>query len=254
MVKLLTLLVALLIASPSFAVVDPVGRWTFDEGTGTTAADSGSGGNNGTLLGSAGWGAGNVGAFALSTNGTTGNVVDVGDPGSGNLDFGTGSFSFSLWFKTSDTTNTKLLLTKRFSGSCISGDEGYYFIMDSGGQFFTSVCDGTTGFTTSTAWTGKSDNAWHHAVVIIDRGANLLKLYGDNVLIGSNTDITGLGSLSNTRSLIIGGSNFNEQVFNGLIDDVRIYNRVLTVGEIGDMFNQTEGTVTKRTIGPIVVW
>jgi hypothetical protein len=41
----------------------------FDEGTGTTAADSSGNNNNATLLGKAGWTTGIVGPFALSLPG-----------------------------------------------------------------------------------------------------------------------------------------------------------------------------------------
>ena len=251
--KYLVTILFLLFTVPATATVDPVSWWKFDAGTGTSAADSGTGANTGTLQGSATWGTGNVGAYALSTDGAGGNYVTVGDPGSGNLDFGTSSFSFSLWFKTSDNTSVALLLNKRFSGSCGSGDEGYYFIMASGGQFFASICGTATGaMDTDKTWTGKSDGAWHHAVVIVDRGNNLLKLYGDNVLIGSNTDITGAGTVSNTTGLSIAGDAFGTAIFNGLIDDVRIYNRVVTVAEIAAMYNQTESASARRAMSPMI--
>ena len=47
----------------------PVAHWAFDEGSGTTAADS-AGAHPATLLGGAGWTPGIRGASALATNGT----------------------------------------------------------------------------------------------------------------------------------------------------------------------------------------
>ena len=235
-------LLLLLWASPGWAVVDPVSWWTFNEGSGTTATDTGSGGNTGTLEASATWGTGNIGSYALSLDGTNGNYVLVGDPGSGNLDFGTSDFSISLWFKTSDTTNTEMLVNKRFSGSCEPAlDEGYYIIMDPGGDFFGAICDGGTVNKGTAVWAGKADGAWHHLVMLVDTTNDVLQLYGDGVQVGSDTDITGYGSLSNNQGLAIGSDNFATAVFNGLIDDVRIYNRVITPTEITDMYNQTEG-------------
>lgn len=248
------ILAILLFASPVWGVVDPVGWWKFDAGSGTSAIDSGSGGHNGTLENSATWSSpGQVGASSLSTNGTNGNTVSVGD--FSNLDFPTGNFSISLWFKTSDETITRFLLNKRYSGSCIpSLDEGYYVLIDGAAGIITSLCDSNGVSYGSAAWTGQANGSWHHYVVLVDTANNLLKAYGDNALIGSNTDITGHSSLATSTGLTIAGSTFQEAVWNGQIDDVRIYNRVITTTEIGNIYNQTEGTVTKRSIGSIVVW
>jgi hypothetical protein len=48
----------------------PVAHWAFDEGSGTTAADS-AGGHTATLVGGATWGQPIKGASALATNGTS---------------------------------------------------------------------------------------------------------------------------------------------------------------------------------------
>ncbi|UCE46458.1 MAG: hypothetical protein JSW47_12645, partial [Phycisphaerales bacterium] len=55
----LILLLSLMLASPAEAEL--VGWWKFDEGSGTTAADSSGKGNDGTLGGSASWDVGNFG-------------------------------------------------------------------------------------------------------------------------------------------------------------------------------------------------
>ena len=60
------LLASLVLASAAQA--DLVGWWRLDDGAGTTAADSSSGGNDGTFVGSPQWTAGKVGG-ALSFDG-----------------------------------------------------------------------------------------------------------------------------------------------------------------------------------------
>jgi hypothetical protein len=55
-------------AAPAAAAPPPVAHWTFNEGTGATAADS-AGSHPATLLGGAGWTAGIQGPFALDTGG-----------------------------------------------------------------------------------------------------------------------------------------------------------------------------------------
>ena len=51
-----------------------VGYWNFDEGTGTTAADSSGSGNNGTLVNGSTWTAGKVGNGALQFDGVDDSV------------------------------------------------------------------------------------------------------------------------------------------------------------------------------------
>lgn len=67
---------AMLFPTPDLCAA-PVGSWTFDETTGTTAADSSGNGLNFTLFGSPSWTAGQSNG-ALAFNGTTtyGRVAD----------------------------------------------------------------------------------------------------------------------------------------------------------------------------------
>lgn len=71
----------------------PVAHWAFDEGSGTTAADS-AGAHPATLLGGAGWTPGIRTASALATNGTSA----YADAGAAPVDV-THSFSVSAWVR-----------------------------------------------------------------------------------------------------------------------------------------------------------
>ncbi|MDP2672103.1 MAG: LamG-like jellyroll fold domain-containing protein [Candidatus Daviesbacteria bacterium] len=46
-----------------------------------------------------------------------------------------------------------------------------------------------------------------------------------------------IGSLSNPSKAFEIGRSFNPYYFNGSIDDVRIYNRALSAGEVTNLFN-----------------
>ncbi|MHC4158358.1 MAG: LamG domain-containing protein, partial [Planctomycetota bacterium] len=98
--------------------------WKFDEGSGTTVYDS-AGSNHGTIHG-AQWTTGQVGG-ALSFDGNE-DYVKVIDPADGSLDFGTGNFTISLWFKTTDAEGE--LVDK--SGGDGGRSKGYF------------ICIGTT--------------------------------------------------------------------------------------------------------------
>jgi len=89
------------------------------------------------------------------------------------------------------------------------------------------------------AWHGLESNSaivvgqWYYVVGTIDASYNA-KLYVNGVL---QTDTENVGSLYNaTDQLRIGAYDGTQQRTNGLIDEVRIYNRVLSVGEIMDLY------------------
>jgi hypothetical protein len=67
-----------------------VTKWSFDEGSGTTASDS-VGGNNGTLTGGPSWATGKVGG-AISLSGAGNQYISLP-----NLSLGTNPFTVSAW-------------------------------------------------------------------------------------------------------------------------------------------------------------
>jgi hypothetical protein len=86
-------------------------------------------------------------------------------------------------------------------------------------------------------------NDWHFVVGMLDRTTNMLKLYVDGIEV--NSIPSNLGSLSdgNINIPLSIGRFFrtgwgSPHYYRGVIDDVRIYNRVLTESEIQTLYNQ----------------
>jgi Concanavalin A-like lectin/glucanases superfamily len=80
-----------------------------------------------------------------------------------------------------------------------------------------------------------STNTWHHIAVVLGAGATYTgTLYIDKAVAGRNTAMTLRPStLGNTPNNWIGRSPFpNDPLFDGLIDDFRIYSRELGAAEI----------------------
>jgi len=78
-------------------------------------------------------------------------------------------------------------------------------------------------------------NNWHHIVATYD--GNTLKLYWDGkVKISQKTQ----GSFNSNIPVGIGGalSHINEEFFHGIIDNIRIYNRALTISEVEELFSE----------------
>jgi hypothetical protein len=67
----------------------------------------------------------------------------------------------------------------------------------------------------------------------LDRNTNLLSLYINGVLYAT-TSFSGLGSVGQSQPLAIAGNGYT---LNGLIDDVRVYNRALSAAEISNIYS-----------------
>ena len=111
--------------------------------------------------------------------------------------------------------------------------------------------DGTTwhGTATGLSYAGMG---WHHFVYVMDDTNNLQKVYVDGVEKGSTTytqsiSYTGMGTNTFIGRHGNGGGNTD---LNGVVDDVRVYNRVLSAQEIQDLYDTftLSGTITLNMV------
>ena len=72
-------------------------------------------------------------------------------------------------------------------------------------------------------------NTWYYLAASYD--GETLRTYKDGVLISSNTAPSGPPD-SEAASLKLGRHTLNSRFFNGTVDEVRIYNRALSLEEI----------------------
>ncbi len=197
-----------------------VGLWKLDEMSGTIAADSSGNGNDGTLQGDPQWVEGMLdGALDLDGNG---DYVDCGNDAVFDI---TEQVTLAAWVKTRDMGNGEdnPWVGKGDTAYALKGFRTGYDV-----EFFTY--DG--------AWhsahyaTDESFNdEWHHVAGTYD--GSTLMIYVDGVL-GSGATLAYAGSISSvTYNINIGrNSQQTSRHYEGLIDDVRIYNRALTDAEI----------------------
>ena len=88
-----------------------------------------------------------------------------------------------------------------------------------------------------------TDNQWHHVVVL--RQGTTARFYIDGIEVGNRVQVDGDALIVDPGGLIIGqdqdsvGGTFEtKQSWAGEIDNLRIYDRALTTGEIGSLFNE----------------
>ncbi len=201
-----------------------VAAYSFDAGSGTTAADSSGRNNNGTLANAAWTPSGKFGA-ALTFNGTSSQVT-VADNASLDL---TNAMTLSAWVNpTANSAAWRTLILKENTSNLV------YALYSSGDTPSPEGMRVAGGATRSAVGTGSLPlNSWTHLAATYD-GANL-RLYVNGVL-ASTTAAT--GNMANSAgALRIGGNAIWGEYFAGRIDEVRIFNRALPATEVATMMN-----------------
>jgi uncharacterized repeat protein (TIGR01451 family) len=205
-----------------------VAAYTFNEGVGTTVADS-SGNNNTGTISAATWTATGKYGNALVFNGT-GALVTV--PNAASLQLTTG-VTLEAWVNPSVVTAAWRDVI--YKGS--NGADNYYLEATTPIGGGAPGAGGTFGEIYGTA--ALPVNTWTHLAVTYDRVVQ--RLYVNGVQVSS---VAATGAIStSTNPLQIGGDSIYGQFFQGMIDEVRIYNRALSPSEIAADMATPIGTV-----------
>jgi hypothetical protein len=213
-----------------------IGQWMFDDGSGTTAADTSGHNYNGTLVNNPVWTTGKFGG-ALQFNGT--NRVTV--PDNDTFSFGNGStdqpFSIAMWVHFDNTSPGNLI------GHFLAplNREWRFGRLDSSSLFLILFDENTKGQIARSVSQSFSTGVWYHLAVTYDgsRSGNGVQFYIDGVARaqGGNSDTPGYAAMRNTPApLEIAGLNGGGS-FAGKLDDVRLYNRALLPSEVMDVYN-----------------
>ena len=215
-----------------------VGQWNFDEGSGQSAADSSGNGNNGTLGSTAGadaddptWACVN-GGYALNFDGTD-DLVNAGSAAS--LD-DLGPITISAWIKP-DVAGTNALM--HVMSKSDTGSGRWMMEIDNTGENdaleFNKDFDSTDVFRVSSDSTIAYD-VWQHVAATWDGSGTAanIHLYKNGLETSYQTTNNGSATPLTDAALpfVIGNRGDGTDPFYGLIDDVRVYNSVLSSGEI----------------------
>ena len=216
--------------------VDAANSKSYDGSAGGTTWTDLVGGNDGTLTNmdtnpaSGGYSYDSANGGSVSFDGVDDYVRLLGSSNKQVFSFST-SATFSAWVY--PVANDNMILVKRNNGLGweiqldSSGLISWYF--NSSGGIFFDTNDGTA----------VSLNTWNNIVVVLDRNTNVVSRYLNSNATGTNTNVSGLTSLSdNTTDVSIGGRYArNDKYFGGKISNVQIYNRALSSAEILQNYN-----------------
>jgi hypothetical protein len=203
-----------------------VGHWTLDEGTGTTAADA-VGGADLTLRNGATWVDGPTPGAKAALHLSGDQFADTAKtvvPTRGT------NFSVSAWVKldsadgafqtvVSEDGDTNSAFFLQYSGA----DQRWAFSFVGARALATDLGRPTVG-------------RWYHLVGVRDTTTSTLKVYVDGALAGT-TSVLATPDVA-TGVLAVGRGRFGGKpvdFLNGSVDDVRVFDRALSAGEVSDL-------------------
>ncbi|MFZ1993719.1 MAG: LamG-like jellyroll fold domain-containing protein [Solirubrobacteraceae bacterium] len=240
---------SLAVASPAQAAPATLtGHWTFDEGSGTTAADSSGANNPLTLQNGASWGPGVVGPHSLAVSTpsrqyaqSAGPVIDT-----------TQSFTVSAWVYLTSTAGYQTFVSQ--DGTQISG----FFLQlraDTGRFAFTRPAYDSPkalGIVASAPNIIPQPNEWYHLAGVYDSVKQTISLYVNGVLQQTQPYVPNWGA---TGSLAVGRGFYNSgqvDFTSGDIDDVRTYSGALGAGAISQLAGPGVLSVDATQRGPAI--
>lgn len=226
-------------------------QYEFEEGQGTTAANTGNarGAGAATLTGTTGWS--DNGVFGKAINlpgGSNANAVDLPD----NLLQGAANFSTAFWVRP-DTLNDWIGLFQLGDGL---GDAGSFFQI----QMQTQAA-GNTGLAATFKAKGNAlqervyasptkdvaVNQWNHVAFTRQGEVGTLYLNGEAIATRDNLTID-LADIGPTTDNWLGRNGFPDPAYDGLMDEVRLYTSTLTAADVAAMYAAGSALRTTTTV------
>jgi len=200
-----------------------VGKWDFNESTGTVAYDVSGNGNNGAITGA-----------VYSVDGLWGTCLDFDRSAvdyvlcdyDASFHLANTDYTIALWLKRGDTSADQYDFV-----DTVDASGGYIFGMNESKLRF---CDGGWTFSNVTI----SDTDWHYIGVTCIKDDDVLKFYVDGLLKES---LAGGGSIvdgGNTLTIAVrnwGGIDSNT-AFDGILEEIKLDNRALSAAEIMEKY------------------
>ena len=167
---------------------------------------------------------------AVSLDATAGTWVDMGD--AAELDFGTSSFTLEASFKAPESSVTnKAIVAKKQQETTLGA--GYVLYMDTSGSIRFRIDDGTNQVTLNSSPAVFDDEEFHHVAIVVDQGGNTATMIIDDVEEVAATSIASVtGTTSNAVPFRVGALGNSGALFDGLIDEVRVWDDVRTPAEL----------------------
>ncbi len=199
----------------------------FEEGSGSVAQDHSIYDYDGSINGGT-YTTGEHGGALSFDGGVSPNTVLVEDIPY--LDSLANDFSVLVWFKSENLTAYREPIVAATGSTGSYGTVGWK-LWSSSGRLNFYICDTTYGNCVDPFY-DFDDTDWHYASVTWDASATTAVMYVDGLLVSSDST-PAISLVSNPYDVTIASAAAGSgHYFNGIVDEVRIYNRVLSQSEV----------------------
>ena len=226
LIYLVSFVFVLSVALMGTARAELVAQWRFDEGSGTIASDTSGNGNDGVLEGDAKWVAGQLGG-AIEFNGSNARVVAP------NIPLDSRSFTLTMWVNAVLYTGEQVVFSTGLTGA---NDTDMHFRLGGPGSGNVPPGGVRMGFYNNDIDTVGDlilENEWYHLTFWYDFENQNRRIYINGVMEAEAGAAPYLGT---TGDSVIGAWGTG-QWFQGMIDDVRIYDCVLDENQIQSLIS-----------------
>lgn len=150
-----------------------------------------------------------------------------------------GTKSVSVWFKTDNISGMI------YSNQASVSQYGIFIRIGGSGEINTRLAQGTQKWDFSSINT-YNDSLWHHVVLTWDgtTNANAVKHYIDGNTTPETTTSTSIETTPPTSNLYLGIAWNGVNQFDGLIDEVIVWNKVLTSSQALEIYNSNKPNVS----------
>ena len=196
----------------------PIAHWKLDETSGTLAVDS-AGGHDGSLVGGPIWSTGQIAGGLLFDGGDDEILVPYHET----LSL-TEAFTFTAWINADNYSDYQAVLTKG------EGSQYNYWFGTLGSELLLDILIEGTWHSFTTSGANLTPGNWYHVAATFNDSTDSISLYIDGVETANG--VLTLSLEVNTADLLIGSSTFAGEIWPGVLDEVRIYDRMLVAAEI----------------------
>ena len=216
-----------------------VGWWTMDDvnSSGSPTDISGSG-NNGSKVGGAAQVTNGKFGKGFSFDGSS-DLIQMHTTSSLNTTAGS-SWTISTWVNTNDVSGYPYIVSNKWIAGDGAGSQGGLALRQftSGVAFYITNSSGGSPNSLIIGSGVLGVGSWAHVVAVYNGSSKNASLYKNGVVQSSNVGTSDLSDTNNVYGWGIGGYTYpSAGSFNGMLDDVLIFNRSLSSSEIAALYN-----------------
>lgn len=171
--------------------------------------------------------------------GSADGFVQIDDPGTGSI-LDLSEYSVTSWIYARRWATSGLM-------TIVSKDENFEYHLNNNGQVNWWWGGGSQELTTGVS---VPINAWHHIAITYESGTQAI--YIDGILEASHNDSNAV-TLNNDPVLIGIDLDFQSRLFDGFIDEVRIYDGPLSQADVNTVMNETHPCIPENLLDHFII-